>query len=465
MRVLIVLGETGQLRYYKEVAAGLLQEGLRPAFCCDRDDPGVRDAIRVAAVGLLIEFYMHAGDREPGELDDRGLRSSEEAGESLRRRLGGERALESTSPAAFLRYHAYRLQEAYRICRDAAPDVITVGEDGIASNMWMITAAKHLGIKVVVLPFGIADSSWLVVKGVEEKARHGELLTTALVPGGEIIEKHYPQWVKGTKHGRAILLPPGFIIALEALGIRIPDPWCLQGGVSDAIFIEGEHMRARYIREGVSKRKIFVTGSVYCDVLHRSIVASPELRLAYERQAPIDPKKFRVLFCVPPSDHLGWGERAAFASVAALVQALGEFFAELGLVDVSYSLHPRILPEDRRAVEAMGAHSRPEFVVQLIPEHDLLVCCGSSIARWAIAARKLVFNYDMYRFGRNDFPGVASYIHTEDFGQMKAEIEAVLSNPALFTHRVGTAAQHARDMGPIDGKSAFRIAERLRQLA
>jgi hypothetical protein len=47
-RVLIITGETGQFRYYAEVAKRLVCQGCEVGFCCDRDDPQVVETMRPA---------------------------------------------------------------------------------------------------------------------------------------------------------------------------------------------------------------------------------------------------------------------------------------------------------------------------------------------------------------------------------------------------------------------------------
>ena len=137
VRALIVFGETGQLRYYKEVARRISTQGMDVTFCCDRDDSGVGAAIAEAAREIGVAYETHTGDRGPG-------RSAWLFGAQLRLRMarvrakrGGRRARvpKPLGPLrAFRRYHFYRLRDAERVLRTHSPDVIILGEDGIAAN-------------------------------------------------------------------------------------------------------------------------------------------------------------------------------------------------------------------------------------------------------------------------------------------------------------------------------------------
>jgi hypothetical protein len=265
--------------------------------------------------------------------------------------------------------------------------------------------------------------------------------------------------VKKTQFGSVMYFPPEFIAALEDLKIKLRDPWCFQGGQGGAVAAESRAMHEHYLAEGVPSRKIRRTGSIYTDVLHDEFAASPPARLAFERRSRIDPKRLRVLVCVPPSDHSGWGGRAEFGSVAEYVAALKRFLDGLPGAQATWSLHPRMLTEDRDAVLATGITPSAEFVVGQIPRHDVLIASNSSVARWAIASRKIVLNYDLYRFGMNDHPNVPSYVYTDRFDELCGELRRFGSDDAAYGAVVQNALSDATAMGEVDGRSATRIAE------
>jgi hypothetical protein len=241
------------------------------------------------------------------------------------------------------RYHFFRLHDAERILKDYQPDVILLGEDGIAIDLWAIIAARRLGIKVAVLPYGMGDSSSLIWKGVEQKAREGDLITVDS-PGGRFVKKRYPKWVKATAHGEVMMLPPAYIIALEEIGVRLRDPWCFQGGDADILLIEGEVARKHYLSEGVPGAKLRSVGSIYCDVLYDAMQLSPDSVSAFDRFGTLSDRELKVLFCVPPSESSSWTARSDFPSHAAFVIAFDEYMRTLPNVSVCYSFHPRMLP-------------------------------------------------------------------------------------------------------------------------
>jgi len=457
-KVLIVVGQFGQLNYYREVAARLSRSGCDVGFCCDRDDAeGVDDAVRSAAESIGVPYFKHGGEREAGKLDDW---HRERARRLLVRFLADPArrdVLSDTAYEAFINYHLYRLQEARRILQTFRPRALVTADDGIAANLWMIKAAAEKWVRIVAVPYGIGDSSGLVWKGIAEKHGCGEAITTE-TPAGAYVLRKWPKWVKQTQYGNVMYFPPEFIAALEDLGIKLRDPWCFQGGQSNAVMAESPAMHAHYLAEGVPKRKIHRSGSIYTDVLHDGFAGFPAARTAFERCARIEDDRFRVLVCIPPSDHSNWGRQAEFGSVAEYVAALAEFLRGLPGVQVTWSLHPGLLPADRDAVLATGIVPSGDFVVSQIPRHDVLVASNSSVARWAIAARKIVLNYDLYRFGINDFPNVPSYVYTDRFSEFRGSLQRFFSAPEAYRAVVQDSLDDATAMGEVDGQAAIRIA-------
>jgi hypothetical protein len=458
-KVLVVVGQFGQLNYYREVAGRLSKAGCEVALCCDRDDAqGIDDAVRSAAESIGVPYFKHDGEREAGELDEVHAECAKRLMTRFQRDAKRRKVLSESAYRSLLKYHLYRLQDARRILETFRPGALVTADDGIAANMWMIKAAVEKWIRVVSVPYGIGDSAGLVWKGIAEKHACGEAITSD-TPSGAYVLRKWPKWVKRTKYGSVMYFPPEFIAALEDLGIKLRDPWCFQGGQGNAVVAESRTMYEHYLSEGVPKRKIRRLGSVYTDVLHDGFADSPPARAAFDRASRIDNDRFRVLVCVPPSDHSGWGRQAEFGSVADYVAALSNVLKGLPGAEVTWSLHPRMFPEDLRAVLATGITPSSEFVVGQIPRHDVLIASNSSVARWAIAARKIVLNYDLYRFGVNDHPNVPTYVYTDRFSELRGSLEKFSSAPDAYRRVVQSALADATAMGEVDGRSATRIAE------
>ncbi|KGP63640.1 hypothetical protein EP47_03185 [Legionella norrlandica] len=362
----------------------------------------------------------------------------------------------------FRNIHFSRLLTAYELLKKFKPNVIIIGEDGIAADFILISAAKKLHIPVIVLPYGLADSSYLISKGVEEKYKAGELLTTN-DPSVQLVKKLYPKWVKETPYGEAIYLPPEFILALESLKIKIPYPWCLQGGIADIILLESDVMYQRYLSEGIKNEKMKLTGSIYCDVMNDVIVNDNAIKQAFEQFQRIDNHQLKILVCVPPSDHDGWKDKCDYQSVADFIVALLNLFNQYSNVEVVYSFHPRMKESDRKEILSLGIKDQPNFPLYEIPKCDILLACGSSLARWALAARKVVINFDLYKFGTNDFPHVPAHIQINEIEELNALIQLFSKNPNRFKELLLNSKNELNKMGTINGQATSSIFNAIKE--
>ena len=472
-RILILCGETGQLNYYKEVAERMQRYGFSVCFCCDRDDDGVAQRVSDVATSLNASFFIHKGDRGP--VDNTAQNTNNFFSRILKRihylinkksfALGvpKDTGIPDAALSEMVKYHTFRIEDAQRVIDESGATVIVTGEDGIASDYWLLHVAKQRGLIIATLPYGMADSSSLVYKGVEEKAEDGSLYNTDSA-GGSYIKTNHPQWIRGTHFGNSIYLPPSFIIAMEYCGITFRDPWCFQGGNSDIILSEGQAMQARYLQEGVPEKKIVVTGSIYGDVVSDAFERDPAAQIAFANCTKISRNKVKILVCVPPSETTSWAQKSEFSSVANYISRLCDDLKRFNNVQLSFSLHPRIITDDVKKLEKNGIYNTPGFVVDLIPSYDVLLVNGSSTARWALAARKVCIDYDLFQFGLDEFPNIASYLATSSYSETLEEIKLLATEKSRFEQLISDSLEELIGFGPLDGNSFVRICRQLEQI-
>lgn len=463
---LIVTGELGQLRYYEEVAKRFKLQGCKIGFCCDRDDPGVANKIQKVATKYNMDFFHHreTGDSiTPSRIESVLLKINEKLFfNKLNKANAFASGVSKLKLDLFRNIHLMRLLSAKKILNEFKPDVIIIGEDGFAADYWMITAAKKLNIPVIVLPYGLADSSYLIHKGVEERQQSGELLTTK-DPVVKIVKDLYPKWIKDTRHGEVLYLPPEYVLALEGLNINIPDPWCLQGGLANLLLLESESMYQRYLAEGISNKKMKIVGAVYCDVMYDAIVNNKLIENAYNNYTRTNSDQLNILVCIPPSDHNGWQHNCSYDSVAGFIIELKKFFDKYSNLNVLYSFHPRITESDRQAILALGIEDYPGFPLPTIPACDVLFTCGSSLARWGLAARKLVINYDLYRFGVNDYPDTPAHFYLDQMPQLEELINKINTDPEWHRQVLLQSKADSERMGIINGTAILSITNIIKE--
>src|SRR5690606_27324085 len=88
-----------------------------------------------------------------------------------------------------------------------------------------------------------------------------------------------------------------------------------------------------------------------------------------------------------------------FPTYEAMTEALLGGLAAIPGAEVTVSMHPAVGPETRALVAGLGVAVSDDYLIELIPRHDIFVSYFSSTIRWAIAAGKPVLNYDAYGLG------------------------------------------------------------------
>ena len=286
------------------------------------------EAVAAAAEEVGARFYHHRGDRGPEEENTpiwkRGLARVSAFVAALERRVLGAREIPNSMLKQARRSHNWwRCESITSIAcvtqagaPAVAPGCIGAGRRRHRGHFWAITVAKKMKIPVVVLPYGMPiRPRWF---GRDWNRNRRRAVSSPLkVPGGKYIERHYPHWFKETRFGKTLYFPPTYIIAMEEFGMRIPRPWCFQGGVSDLILIEGPEMQDRYHAEGVDPAKIVQVGAVYSDVIHDVLESDSAYMRAYREKIRIDPDAFRVLVCVPSNEATSWRAEREFYWIAS----------------------------------------------------------------------------------------------------------------------------------------------------
>lgn len=374
-----------------------------------------------------------------------------------------KRLVSADATADVLKIEAHRdnlsaqLAAARSILSAAAPGVMVACEDGISSALPVHAAARQAGIPVVLVPYGYGVQRDLEIS-LDAKAARGELITL----GGRwsaLIRRHASQWIKRGAHEGALMYPEEYLLAAESLGITLRDAWIIHGGYADRICVESAQMQRVYRSEGVPEHKLVVTGSPYCDIMVRALEKDPAARAALRQPRRIGSGETLVLVSWPPSYH---GERAAFSEFPTYREMS---LAALGWLNrqpncrVTVSLHPATLAEDRAALADIGIRLTDEYVIELIPQHDLFVTYFSSTIRWAVAAGKPVVNFDLYKLGLPVYDGAPGVALVSTLADFQRAITGLLEADAAFATAAEQQIAAAEEWGTLDGESTSRITQ------
>lgn len=341
-------------------------------------------------------------------------------------------------------------------------DLLIVCEDGISGNLPLISAAIKQKIPVLDCPYGYGTSRDLE-KDLSNKISQGTA-KMAVGPLGEEVTKKYPHWVKKGNNAGAIMYVPEFILAREELGITLRDAWIIHGGLSDILAVESQAMFDHYLSEGIPKEKLVLTGAMYADVLNDSIESAPFLKRAFKTGRKINTGRTSILVSWPPSYHATNGSLCEWNTYEDLTRTIFAHLAALKNVDVTLSLHPATEDGARQIALDAGLNISTEFVVELIPKHDVYLTCFSSTIRWAIAAAKPVVNYDFYGFDLPDYDTCPGVITIRDFKEYSRICEKLTSDQNYYKSVFSKQKKVADNWGITDGRNFHRIHEVVQSL-
>lgn len=332
---------------------------------------------------------------------------------------------------------------------------VVVCEDGPGGCGALIAVAKELGVPVVDMPFGIGERREYEMY-LEDRVADG---TICLVPSnliGDALRRYAPHWIYPTSHGDATLFDSEIILARVALDIDIPKPWVVHGGNADVLCVESVAMKKIYQREGVDAKKWLMTGSCYADVVYDEIQSDPALLRAYRSCSLVDSSRPRILIALPPSYHSE--RKAEFDTYAETVRNIicGCRKIHPGAL-ITVSLHPGVPEETVALVQGLVDEISNEWLLRLIPRHDVFVTTFSSTIRWAIFSRKPVMNYDIYSFNYKTYSAIPPVYTTTVLNQMLDRLSNILLSPAAYHEISAEMAVFSDEWGIMDGENSQRI--------
>jgi SAM-dependent methyltransferase len=345
---------------------------------------------------------------------------------------------------------------AARLLDDAGARLLMVCEDGPGGCGPLIAAARERQIAVLDMPFGIGESRDYD-NFLRDKAREGNL---NFVPDSEVgsnLRRHAGHWIRHVDQGEITLMLAEFILARVAVGLDIEQPWVVHGGAADALLVESPAMERIYRREGVPAAKLVLTGSLYADAVASILAAEPRLADAAANGRPVDANRFKVLLAPPPSYHDSHGHVAEFETYAETVEQLVAAAKCGARADVTVSLHPATRPQDREIWMAQEVVFSDQWILELIPQHDILLTAFSSTSRWAVACGKPVVNYDMYRLNLSTYEGMAGVVELREMSGVARLLSAMASDDDTYHRLAGKQRARASEWGVLDGKAGERI--------
>lgn len=346
-----------------------------------------------------------------------------------------------------------RTLEGYKI------DILVLAEDnvGYTTAEW-IKSAHSLGIPSVIVPFTIANAKEPAEALVHNKDNSLEKWSNKLVA------LLYPKWVYNHNGHKLLRLPALNALTKEWLGLAPPLPWIINSGESDALAVESEFMLHHCQAKGLPSNKLVLTGALYDDVLAKNLINYSERRKHLCSELGLSDDRMLILCALPP-DQIGKGaSQCDFTNYAELVKFWVQSLQTLKGCNIIIRLHPRLNYDEMKYIEQWGMKISQLDTAVLIPLCDIYVACISATIRWAIACSKPVINYDVYRYGYDDYSGVDGVLTIEEKSEFLSALQRLAGDPEFYNEMVKRQAKFAGQWGHLDGQAGDRLLKLFDQL-
>ncbi|MBE0579675.1 hypothetical protein [Devosia sp.] len=324
-------------------------------------------------------------------------------------------------------------RSARQYLRSIAATALVVGEDGVGGNLPWIAEARRIGLPVYILPYefsGRRQAEVVIGSAPEDYVASGRV--------ARLFSLVKPQW-SGIVGGRRVFrLPLRFALGYEIAGVAPPNPWAVHGGRASRLLAESPRMAAHYASDGIGRPKVVVVGSLALDDVHTSMAMKPRSQ------------KMCIVCALPPDYTDTYGPRPYAEAMASWVDQVRR------LGDVVIQAHPAA----RAKLEGLGFAIDQTDIATLIGKCDVLVTSVSSIIRLALAAGKPVVNYDLYRFGYDDYADAKGVITTSDQADFNRAINDLAKSDELSELQRRAESDRAR-WGAVDGLAHTRIMSAL----
>lgn len=76
----------------------------------------------------------------------------------------------------------------------------------------------------------------------------------------------------------------------------------------------------------------------------------------------------------------------------------------------------------------------------------------------------MCIDYDLFQFGLDEFPNIASYLATSSYSETLEEIKLLATEKSRFEQLISDSLEELIGFGPLDGNSFVRICRQLEQI-
>ncbi len=339
------------------------------------------------------------------------------------------------------------------------PDLLITLEDNAEGLSGLVSdAARARGIPYIILPDFIPNPAEPARYYYNNPNHRGNTLT------GRLVRHFAPKWAI-RYDGKSILRLPAQEIVVQRLnGHKCIQPWILNAGYAEAIFLESESALKHYEKLGFKKDKLRVIGGAVEDALHAVRLERPQHRHALDVKYGLDPKTPLVICGFPPDQYSAATEGFEFPTYKEMCS---NWFRVLDSItdraNVLVVPHPRLDLKLLAPFFSDKIKLADERLDKILPLADLYIASISTTIRWALGLGIPVLNYDSYRYDYGDFTGASGIVEMNSASDFADALEEAFS-PGGLSKLKALAEADSANWGKIDGGFRSRLRESLLEI-
>ncbi|OHB82077.1 MAG: hypothetical protein A2W31_13195 [Planctomycetes bacterium RBG_16_64_10] len=373
----------------------------------------------------------------------------------------------------------WKLQRQIRLrialLRQSRAAVLVLLDDRTLTGCRWIRAAQQLAVPVVVVQWAATHRA--AVMAALRAAQQDRQPTNGWVSRLErLVANRVPQAVQVLDQRRVWWIPPEVTLAYHLMGAYPKtNPWTFGGGNADVVTVLGAAWKERFAQDGVTARKLVVTGHPEQDDWYRlarrwddrrSRVIARDLGLAVES---------RIVTVIAPAMVLRepGGARQhdiPLADLQADLQRVVEAICDQG---EPYAAVVKVHPRDRvEPLSALfGRNPGPLRIVGDYPLHRLIAASAAMACQWSTAAMigqalgVPVLVFDFHGSPSADlWKGVAGLHHAQSVEQFRTMLRRCLADGSGRAEFLAGQSRFVDQYLCLDGRARGRIAALIEQL-
>lgn len=324
--------------------------------------------------------------------------------------------------------------------------VVVPGDRGLGDQPPLLAACRKLGIPTVIPPTALSCPVEILARTRMDRRYYAS----------RSFSREYPNQVwQDQKTGREIsFFPERDTRVLAGAGMLPAHPKILGGGHTALLLVDSDASREHAIENGVSGRKICVTGNSDTDRLYTAYTQKSERRREFFLKYKLDENAVVTIVNLPLFNDVGWPHHAEREVHEVILSEVLRVSPSAFL-----SAHPRMIEDDKRYLsEQFGIQLLEERLSDALAISDLYISDQpSTTIFWAILAEvpTISLNWSWYTSPTivNDIEGVVLATSAVEF---RSALELLLDKKTQTNIRkIFERTKHR--YGPFDGNSMARI--------